>query len=280
MPTPSLAPMGASSGARADRPARRPVVGLCTALERARWGVWDMDAALVPHNYIEAVTRAGGVAVLIPPGGGVAEDPDAVLDLLDGLVLVGGVDVDPALYGAERHPKTEPSVPLRDASEIALVHRAMARGIPTLGICRGMQLVNVAAGGTLRQHLPDEPGLADHRRAVGSFEGADHEVRLEPGSRAAAAAGESPHRVKSHHHQGVRTIGEGLRATGWATEDGLIEALEAEGDGYLLAVQWHPEADPDSRLIASLVAAAEDAREGRAAAAGRGEAGSRGGPIG
>jgi putative glutamine amidotransferase len=190
------------------------------------------------------------------------------------------VDVDPTLYGAERHPRTEPPSPLRDASEIALVHRAIARGLPTLGICRGMQLINVAAGGTLLQHLPDVPGLANHRRAIGSFEGADHEVRLEPGSRAEAAAGGSPHRVKSHHHQGVDRLGDGLRATGWAIEDGLVEALECEGDGYLLAVQWHPEVDPDSRLIASLVAAAEESREGRAASRGRDEAGSRDRPIG
>lgn len=239
---------------------RRPVIGVCTALERARWAVWDMDAALVPHNYVEAVTRAGGIAILVPPDGGVAEDPDAVLDLVDGLLLVGGPDVEPARYGAEPHPETERPVRLRDAVEIALVHRAMDRGLPTLGICRGMQVLNVAAGGTLRQHLPDEPGMSDHRRAIGSFEGADHDVRLEPGSRALAAAGASPHRVKSHHHQGVAEVGEGLRVTGWASEDGLAEAIEGDGAAYLLGVQWHPEADPDSGLIASLVAAAAEAR--------------------
>jgi putative glutamine amidotransferase len=245
---------------------RRPVVGICTALDRARWSVWDLDAALVPHNYIQAVQRAGGIALLVPPDDALTEDPDAVLDLVDGLLLVGGPDVDPARYGEERHAQTEQPVVLRDAVEIALVRRAVARGLPTLGICRGMQLLNVAAGGTLRQHLPDEAGMADHRRALGSFEGADHDVRLEDGSRALAAAGGSPHAVKSHHHQGVRELGEGLRITGWGTEDGLTEAIEGDGPDYLLGVQWHPEADPQSGLIGSLVAAAAEARARREAA--------------
>jgi putative glutamine amidotransferase len=246
---------------------RRPVVGVCAVLERARWSVWDMDAALVPHNYIQAVQRAGGIAVLVPPDAAVAEDPDAVLDLVDGLMLVGGPDVDPSRYGAERHPFTEQPVPIRDEVEIALSRRAAARGIPVLGICRGMQVLNVAAGGTLRQHLPDEPGMADHRRSLGSFDGADHEVRLEDGSRALAAAGGSPHRIKSHHHQGVEEVGEGLRVTGWATDDGLAEAIEGEGPDYRLGVQWHPEADPESGLIGSLVAAAAEARARRESAA-------------
>ena len=255
--TPPASDAGAPAGPR------RPIVGICTALDRARWSVWDMDAALVPHNYIEAVQRAGAIALLLPPDTALVEDPDAVLDLVDGLLLVGGPDIDPARYGAERHAETEPPVPLRDAVEIALVRRAIARGIPTLGICRGMQLLNVAAGGTLRQHLPEEPGMADHRRALGSFEGADHDVDLEEGSRALAAAGGSPHRVKSHHHQGVSELGDGLRVTGWAAEDGLAEAVEGEGPDYLLGVQWHPEADPQSGLIGSLVAAAAGARSRR-----------------
>ena len=245
---------------------RRPVVGIGTALDRARWSVWDMDAALVPHNYIQAVQRAGGIALLVPPDDALTEDPDAVLDLVDGLLLVGGPDVDPARYGEERHAETEQPVALRDAVEIALVRRAIVRGLPTLGICRGMQLINVAAGGTLRQHLPDEAGMADHRRALGSFEGADHGVRLKDGSRALAAAGGSPHSVKSHHHQAVRRLGEGLRITGWGTEDGLTEAIEGDGPDYLLGVQWHPEADPQSGLIGSLVAAAAEARARREAA--------------
>jgi putative glutamine amidotransferase len=237
----------------------RPLIGICTARERARWSVWEMDAALVPHNYLDAVTAAGGLALLVPPDPAVVEEPDTVLDALDGLMLVGGADVDARAYGAEPHPEAEAPQQLRDRSEIALVRRAHARGLPLLGICRGMQLINVALGGTLRQHLPDDAGLAEHRRTIGSFVGADHDVRLEPGSRAVAAAGGSPHRVLSHHHQGVDRLGRGLRTTGWSIPDELPETLEGEGDAFLLAVQWHPEADPESRLIASLVGAARKA---------------------
>lgn len=234
----------------------RPLIGICTALERARWAVWDLDAALVPHNYIEAVRRAGGLAVLVPPDPALVADPHAVLDAIDGLLLVGGPDVEARRYGAPPHPAAEAPAPLRDGAELALVGAAVARGLPVLGICRGAQVINVAMGGTLRQHLPDEPQLADHRRVLGSFEGADHEVRLEAGSRAAKAAGATLHRVKSHHHQGVGRVGAGLRVTGWSLPDELPEALEGEAAPYLLAVQWHPEADPESGLIASLVGAA------------------------
>lgn len=237
------------------------MIGICTALERARWSVWDLDAALVPHNYIQAVSAAGGLAVLIPPGPGVRDAPRDALAALDGLLLVGGADVSAGCYGARAHPLADTPQPLRDASELALVRAAAAAGLPVLGVCRGMQVVNVAMGGTLVQHLGDDPRFEEHRRAMGSFEGADHDVRLQPGSRAAAAAGAEVHRVKSHHHQGVERVGPGLRATGWAIPDGLVEALEGEGPGYLLGVQWHPEADPGSGLIASLVAAA--GRNGR-----------------
>ncbi len=246
--------------------ARRPIVGICTALDRARWSVWDLDAALVPHNYIEAVQRAGGIALLVPPDAALAEDPDAVLDLVDGLMLVGGPDVDPARYGAERHPRPSGRCRCATRSRSPWCGARSPAASRSLGICRGMQVLNVAAGGTLRQHLPDDPAMADHRRALGSFEGADHDVDLEEGSRALAAAGGSPHRVKSHHHQGVSDVGEGLRVTGWAAEDGLAEAVEGEGQDYLLGVQWHPEADPRSGLIGSLVAAAAEARSRREAA--------------
>ncbi|MGB2710600.1 MAG: gamma-glutamyl-gamma-aminobutyrate hydrolase family protein, partial [Conexibacter sp.] len=221
---------------------RRPVIGICTALENARWSVWDQQAALLPTSYLEAVRRAGGLALMLAPDPALAADPDEALDLLDGLMLAGGADIDPATYGAERDPHTVETVPERDAFEIALVRRAIERDLPLLGICRGMQLLNVARGGTLRQHLPDELGHHEHRRALGSFDGADHDVRLVPGSLAARAAGQELHATKSHHHQGVDRIGEGLTVTGEATLDGLAEAIELSGATFALGVQWHPEA--------------------------------------
>lgn len=232
---------------------RRPVIGICTALERARWSVWDQPAALLPTNYLDAVRRAGAMALLLAPDPALTAQPDEALDLVDGLMLAGGADIDPALYGAEPLAETVGTVPERDAFEVALTRRAIERGIPLLGICRGMQLLNVARGGTLIQHLPSH---LEHRRALGTFDGADHEVRLTPGSLAARAAGEQIHQTKSHHHQGVDRIGEGLVISGTATFDELPEAIELPGDGFVLGVQWHPEADEASRLIDALVEAA------------------------
>jgi putative glutamine amidotransferase len=243
----------------------RPVIGLCTALERAQWSVWDSEAVLLNRNYVDAVQRAGGLAVLIPPDPALVERPDDVLDHLDGLVLAGGADVDPANYGAEAHPETRGTVPERDVVELALVARALERDLPFLGICRGMQVMNVARGGTLSQHLPDDLGHHDHRRALGSFDDADHDVRLAEGSLAAHVAGSTLHPTKSHHHQGVDRIGDGLEVTGWATIDDLPEVLEVPGRRFALGVQWHPEADPTSPLVAGLVA------EARAYAAARAE---------
>ena len=239
----------------------RPVIGVCAALERARWSHWDQQAVLLPRSYIDAVQLAGGLPVMIPPDGLVAQEPDEVLDVVDGLVLAGGADIDPSAYGADRHPETVHTVPERDACEIALARRALERDVPLLGICRGMQLINVAAGGTLRQHLPEEFGHHEHRPTLGSFDDADHDVRLVPGSLAARAAGEELHSTKSHHHQGVARIGEGLEVTGWSTLDELPEAIEARDRGFALGVQWHPEVDERSRLIAALV---EEARARRA----------------
>ncbi len=236
--------------------ASRPVIGVCTALERAQWSVWDQQAALIPVNYLDALRRAGGFALLLAPDPALIDDPDEALDLLDALVLVGGADIDPASYGAPLDPATINPVPERDAFEIALTRRALERGIPLLGICRGMQLLNVALGGTLHQHLPDRLGHRDHLRARGSFEGADHDVQLTPGSLAARAAGEELHGTKSHHHQGVDRVGDGLVVTGVATLDGLPEALELPGADFALGVQWHPEADERSRVIGALVEAA------------------------
>ena len=231
----------------------RPVIGICTALERAKWSVWDQQAYLLPRSYIRAIQAAGGIAVMLPPDEALERDPDEVLDLLDGLVLAGGADIDPDQYGDKRHEETVATVPERDTFEIALARRALERDIPLLGICRGMQLMNVAAGGTLNQHVPESHGHTEHRRSPGSFDDADHDVRLEAGSLAARAAGEQLHGTKSHHHQGIDRLGEGLKVTGWATIDDLPEAIEAPDRRFALGVQWHPEADELSRVIESFV---------------------------
>src|SRR5829696_9705531 len=192
---------------------RRPVIGICTALERARWTVWENDAFLLSRAYVDAVQAAGGLAYMIPPDAATAEDPDAALDPLDALVLAGGADVDPAAYGAEPHHCTTGTRPERDAAEIPLARRALERDIPVLGICRGMQLLNVALGGTLAQHLPEAPGVETHRSVAGTF--SEHHVRLDPDSLACTAAGVESFVVWSHHHQGVDRLGAGLKVTGW-----------------------------------------------------------------
>jgi putative glutamine amidotransferase len=250
----------------------RPVIGICAALERARWGVWDQAAALLPLVYIEAVQRAGGVALILPPDGYLVDEPQDVMRLLDGLILAGGADIDPGSYGEEPHPQTLDTVPERDAFEIALTRAAIERDMPVLGICRGMQLINVARGGSLLQHLPELVGHEQHRRVLGSFEGADHDVSLTPGSLAAHAAGEVAHTTKSHHHQGVDRLGEGLRVSGNSAFDPVPEAIELPDRRFVLGVQWHPEADPASSVIAAFVdacASTGPAHNGGAAAPAR-----------
>jgi putative glutamine amidotransferase len=240
----------------------RPVIGICTPLERVRFAVWDVDAFVLARSYVDAVHRAGGLALLLAPDPHLVSEPDEVLDLLDGLMLAGGADIDPASYGAQPHPTTVGSVPERDAFEIALARRALERDLPLLGICRGLQIINIAGGGTLHQDLPELLGHEDHRRVVGTFDGSDHPVRLEAGSLAARAAGEVQHATKSHHHQGIDRLGDGLLITGWAEMDDFPEAIEAPGRRFALGVQWHPEADERSRLIAALVEEAAAARAG------------------
>lgn len=238
------------------------MIGLCTALERARWSVWDQQAVLLPRNYLDEVNRAGALAVLLAPDPQLVERPDEALDLLDGLLLAGGADIDPASYGQAPHPETQDAVPERDAFEIALTRAAIERDLPLLGICRGMQLLNVALGGTLEQHLPDH---FEHRRVIGSFDGSDHGVEVLDGTLAAEVIGAGRHATKSHHHQGVDRLGDGLLAGARsATGDELIEAVELPDRSFVLGVQWHPEADPTSPVIGGLVEAARaHARERR-----------------
>jgi putative glutamine amidotransferase len=231
----------------------RPNIGVTAATERVSYGVWEgIPAIISPARYVQAVQRAGGRAVLLPPNSEDAKDPGGVLELLDALVVTGGAgDLDPTLYGDERHPETGPVQEERDAYELALVRGALEREMPILGICRGMQILNVAYGGTIEQHLPDVLGHEEHRHTPGIF--ADHEVRLDPDSLAARATGSERTPAKSHHHQGIKEIGEGLRVTGWAVEDDAVEALEDPSCPFVLGVLWHPEEDEKSQLIKTLV---------------------------
>jgi putative glutamine amidotransferase len=238
----------------------RPVVGIPSPIELARWGAWESPAHVLPRTYVDHVQRAGGAALILPADAAWATDPDEVLDHVDALLLAGGADLDPRFYGAEPHPETKGTVPERDTFEIALARRAIERDLPFLGVCRGMQVINVALGGTLHQHLPEVVGHGEHRRTLGPFEQSDHDVELVPGSLAARAAGEHVHVTLSHHHQGVDAVGEGLVVTGRATLDDLVEAVEHPDRRFVLGVQWHPEADERSRLIAALVEEASVAR--------------------
>ena len=225
----------------------RPVIGICAAIERARWGAWDTLVLLSPRNYSLVVQREGAIALVLSPDDAVADDPDQLLDMIDGLILAGGSDVDPASYGAEPHPETSGSNADRDRFEVALARAAVERDMPVLGICRGMQMLNVACGGTLEQHIDD---IQTHRHTPGEF--CDHEVELEPDSLAARAAGSDRVAVKSHHHQGVDQLGNGLAVTG-RDPAGLVEAIEMPDQQFALGVLWHPEQDEQSRIIGALV---------------------------
>lgn len=235
-----------------------PVVGLTTYLERSRQGVWDVRAAFLPQQYFQAVTACGAAAVLLPPQRTPESAADAVLDGLDGLILTGGVDVQPELYGAARHPETDAARTDRDAWELALLRGAVRRGIPVFGICRGLQLINVAYGGTLHQHLPEALGTQRYRVGGGVF--AANTVHIDDGTRLAGILGAGAFDVHSYHHQGLDRIGDALTVTA-RTDDGLVQAVELPGEDYLVAVQWHPEEDPDDlRLFEGLVTAAASYR--------------------
>jgi len=233
----------------------RPVIGITSYIEPASWGHWNsVQAGLVPHAYIAKVEAAGGTALIIPPWDQADTDwARSVIRALDGLILAGGVDVDPARYGADRHASVQESRPGRDAAEIVLARTAIDSALPLLGICRGMQVMAVAAGGTLEQHVPDRVGHDLHAPRPGSY--GRHPVRIDPGSRLATVLGSSAE-VPSSHHQSVLTH-PGYTATAWDTGDGTIEAMEAQdGSGFCLAVQWHPEVAEDLRLFEALVHAA------------------------
>ena len=234
----------------------RPVIGIACAVLPAQWGPWHQPAAVVAADYIRQVQAASGIAVVIPPQPG---DPGDVLDRIDGLMLTGGNDLQASLYGDAPHAEAEAPDPVRDAWEFALVREAIGRDMPFLGICRGMQVMNVAFGGTLTQHLPESLGTTDHRRTTGSFDENDHLVDLQDGSLVARAAGEVVHSVPSHHHQAVDRVGEGLVLSGVSSGDGVAEAIEMPGRRFAVGVQWHPEADPTSAVIAALVDAARGA---------------------
>lgn len=238
----------------------RPVVGLTTYLEQSRTGVWDVPASFLPDVYIQAITRAGGTVVLLPPqptGPGVA---DRVLDGLDALVLTGGKDIEPARYGQAPHPDTDEPRPDRDAWEFDLLERALAQDLPVLGICRGAQVLNVLRGGTLHQHLPDIVGDDRYQRGGGVF--SDAQVTVRAGSVLARIVGEAVE-AKLYHHQAVDRLGEGLVASA-VTADGVVEGIELPDAAFVVAVQWHPEEDLDDlRLFEATIAAARSAAAAR-----------------
>jgi putative glutamine amidotransferase len=227
-----------------------PVIGITTYLEQTRFGVWDLPAAVLQRGYLDGVVAAGGVPVLLPPVGDVNA---AVLSRVDGLLVAGGADVDPVHYGADRLPATGPARPERDLAEHVLIEAALANGVPLLGVCRGMQLLNVVLGGTLHQHVPDVFANTDHLPKPGTFGRVP--VKTAPGSRLAAIVG-SELDVHCHHHQSVDLLAKPLVPVAWAG-DGVVEAVELAGPDFVLAVQWHPEEDGvDRRLFQALVEAA------------------------
>ena len=233
----------------------RPLIGVCAAIERASFGVWsDEPAIILPLSYSRAIHGAGGMMAMLPPDRRASEDPGELLDRIDALVLGGGADIDPDSQGVEAHPETIGTNPDRDRFEIALALGALDRGMPLLGVCRGMQVLNVACGGTLDQHIPDRLGHEIHRPIPGAW--AEHEVRIEPGSLAAEAAGTERLTVKSHHHQGIDRIADALTATAWATDDESVEAIESGDGGFALGVLWHPEEDATDAIIPALISRA------------------------
>jgi putative glutamine amidotransferase len=234
----------------------RPLVGITTYVTQARWGHWEQEAALIPAQYVHAVERAGGRPILVPPSD---EGIEETLDALDALILSGGSDLSPETYGQDAHPETYGVIPERDDAELALLTAALERDLPVLAICRGSQVLNVALGGDLLQHLPEVVGDEKHKHTPGAY--ADHDVDVEPETRLGSLLGDRAP-VKSHHHQGFGRLGEGLRESARA-EDGTLEALEDPSRRFALGVLWHPEAGEDMRLFEALVEEARGYREER-----------------
>lgn len=230
---------------------RTPNIGVTCNLEVVKYGLWTEPAAMVPLTYVRAIARAGGRPLLLVPTPADLVDPSELLELLDGVLITGGADIDPAAYGQQPHPETEPVTADRDAFELSLVRAAVERDLPCLGVCRGMQVVNVAYGGALEQHLPDRLEHDIHRGDRGEF--ADHRVEVEPQSLAALATGAARVAVKSYHHQGVARVGDGLRVSARAEGDGTVEAIEDARRRFLLGVLWHPEEDEADRLVGAFV---------------------------
>jgi putative glutamine amidotransferase len=238
----------------------RPIIGITAYVERASWGHWvDVPGALVPHRYVRKVEDAGGIAVVIPPRPD-ADDGTAleIVGRLDGVVLAGGVDVAPELYADERHASVQASRPDRDSTELAIARATAEADLPVLGICRGMQIMAVAAGGSLEQHVPDRVGHHEHSPGPATY--GSHAVHMVPETRLAAILGPEAD-VPSYHHQSVLSH-PGYEASAWA-EDGTLEGMEDPGAFFRLAVQWHPEVGTDPRLFRSLVDAAASRVDGR-----------------
>jgi putative glutamine amidotransferase len=234
----------------------RPLIGITSYDEPVAWGAWNVDAVLVPTKYVRAVERAGGRPLVIPPSDGSVEE---TLDVIHGLVFSGGGDIDPDAYGAEAHDETRGVNEKRDEAELALLQAALERDIPMLAVCRGSQILNVALGGDLVQHLPEHVGHDRHLHTPGEF--ADHDVRVDPGTRVGAILSDRAP-VKSHHHQAFGRLGGRLREAAWA-DDGTLEAIEDPTHRFAVGVLWHPEEGDDLALFEALVEEARGYRTSR-----------------
>lgn len=244
-------------------PTSRPVIGISTYEETATWRGWHRRASLVPTDFVSGIAEAGAIPVLLPPYGSDAEAQRVVAGL-DGVLIVGGADIDPARYGQQRTPHTGAPAPERDEWEAALVRSALAEDLPVLGVCRGMQMLNIVHGGTLLQHLPTDRGTEAHQPADPQF--ARIEIRMSAAHLPGSVLG--PHRsVGCFHHQATATVGDGLEATGWAA-DGTIETIADPARDFVVGVQWHPEIEPDRQLFAAFVRAAGQRRTSGPAPAG------------